>query len=238
MNPRSPSRGKLDAVGAFAVALFVVGPALAWLRVVPALMGFALFAVGGLAAIVVTLIALVSLARGRGMGPARAAALLAAIVFVVAASAGAGAPRINDFTTDLDDPPAYRQAALDPANAGRDLAYPPAFAADQRACCGDLRPARLAIAPDAAFARARSTSEAMPGWTIVLADPASGTIEAVATSRLFGFRDDVVIRVRSDGDGSRVDVRSKSRDGKGDMGANADRIRAFVSALEASATAG
>jgi uncharacterized protein (DUF1499 family) len=73
----------------------------------------------------------------------------------------------------------------------------------------------------------------MPTWVITAEDPAGGTIEAVVTSRLFGFQDDVVIRVRPDGTGaSRVDMRSKSRDGKGDLGANASRIRAYVSALE------
>ena len=74
----------------------------------------------------------------------------------------------------------------------------------------------------------------MPAWTITAADDASGTIEAVATTRLFGFQDDIAIRVRADGAGaSRVDVRSKSRDGKGDLGTNAARIRAYVTALEA-----
>jgi uncharacterized protein (DUF1499 family) len=73
----------------------------------------------------------------------------------------------------------------------------------------------------------------MPSWTITQADPGAGTIEAVATTRVFGFQDDIVIRVRPDGDGaSRVDMRSKSRDGQGDIGTNAARIRAFVGNLE------
>ena len=60
-----------------------------------------------------------------------------------------------------------------------------------------------------------------------------GELEATSTSRLFRFVDDVVVRVRSDGAGSRVDVRSKSRDGKGDFGVNAERIRAFRARLNA-----
>jgi uncharacterized protein (DUF1499 family) len=57
----------------------------------------------------------------------------------------------------------------------------------------------------------------------------------MATSRLFGFHDDIAIRVRPEADGtSRIDVRSKSRDGQGDLGVNAARIRTFVAALEAS----
>ena len=67
----------------------------------------------------------------------------------------------------------------------------------------------------------------MPAWRITSADPDS--FEAIATSRLFGFQDDIVIRVRADATGtSRVDMRSKSRDGKGDRGVNAARIRAYM----------
>ena len=52
--------------------------------------------------------------------------------------------------------------------------------------------------------------------------------EAAVTSPTFLFVDDIVVRVRPEGDGSRIDVRSKSRDGKGDLGMNAKRIRAFA----------
>jgi uncharacterized protein (DUF1499 family) len=65
----------------------------------------------------------------------------------------------------------------------------------------------------------------------VAVDPAAGTLEANETTRLFHFVDDVVVRVRPSDGGSVVDVRSKSRDGRGDMGVNAKRIRAFRDAL-------
>jgi uncharacterized protein (DUF1499 family) len=67
----------------------------------------------------------------------------------------------------------------------------------------------------------------------VAADAREGRIEATDTTRWFGFKDDVVIRVRPDAAGSRVDVRSKSRVGRGDAGANAARIRRFRSELQA-----
>jgi uncharacterized protein (DUF1499 family) len=76
----------------------------------------------------------------------------------------------------------------------------------------------------------------MPRWTVTRSDPQAGELEAVAESVVFGFKDDVIVRVRPDpAGGSRVDVRSKSRDGKGDLGANAARIRAYLAALTASA---
>jgi uncharacterized protein (DUF1499 family) len=61
-------------------------------------------------------------------------------------------------------------------------------------------------------------------WEIVAADSTSGRIEATATTRWFGFKDDVVVRIRAEADGSRVDVRSVSRVGRSDVGANAARI--------------
>jgi uncharacterized protein (DUF1499 family) len=69
------------------------------------------------------------------------------------------------------------------------------------------------------------------GWEIVAADAAAGRIEATDTTFWFGFKDDVVIRVEADGAGSRIDVRSVSRVGVGDVGANARRIRAYLRAL-------
>jgi uncharacterized protein (DUF1499 family) len=71
------------------------------------------------------------------------------------------------------------------------------------------------------------------GWRIVAAVPEEGRIEATATTPLLRFKDDVVIRVTSRGNGSRIDMRSKSRLGKSDLGANAKRIRAYFRALSA-----
>ena len=225
-----------STLGLISAAAFVLGPVLAWLRIVPGLVGFVLFALGGLVALVVGIVSLVSAARGRGLQAGGAAALVCALLFVAIVVRSGGAPRINDFTTDPADPPPFRHAATLPPNAGRDMGYPPAFAAVQQECCADLHPARLPVPPAEAFARARAVAGRMPAWTVTDADPGTGTIEAIATTRLFGFHDDIAIRVRPDGaQGSRVDIRSKSRDGKGDIGANAARIRTFIGELEGSA---
>jgi uncharacterized protein (DUF1499 family) len=69
------------------------------------------------------------------------------------------------------------------------------------------------------------------GWRIVATDGIEGRIEATATTAWFGFQDDVVIRVQPAGQGSRVDIRSASRVGRSDVGANAKRIREFLSKL-------
>jgi uncharacterized protein (DUF1499 family) len=220
-----------NVLGLVAAAAFVLGPALATLQLVPPLAGFGLFALGGLLALVVGTVSLVQALRGRGLGAGGAAALAAALVFLGAAASGAGAPRINDFTTDLADPPAFKHAATLPPNQGRDLGYPPAFADVQRACCPDLKPAVIPGGRDA-LTQARDVAAKMPSWQVTAFDAQTGTIEAVCTSRLFHFQDDIVIRVRPQADGSsRIDMRSKSRDGQGDMGVNARRIRNYMAAV-------
>ena len=222
----------MGSIGLIAGVAFVVGPLLAWLGVLPPFGGFLVFALGGLLAVIAGVAAIVRLVRGRGLGLGGAAAIAASIAFILIAMRSAGAPRINDYTTDLADPPVFRDAAALPTNARRDMTYPAAFVPIQKACCGDLHPAHLALPPAAAFTRAQSIAARMPAWTVTRSDPTAGVIEAVATSKLFHFQDDIVIRVRPDADGSRVDVRSKSRDGQGDLGVNAARIRAYVAELE------
>jgi uncharacterized protein (DUF1499 family) len=90
----------------------------------------------------------------------------------------------------------------------------------------------LTLDSSAAFQRAQEAVDAL-GWEVVTVEPQSGILEATETTAFFGFEDDVVIRVRSGEPGtSRIDVRSKSRVGRSDVGANAARIRRFVAALE------
>ena len=221
-----------NRLGTIAAVLVVGGPALAWFQVVPPIVGFVLYALGGLTAVSIGLFSVIRALRGRGMALGGVLAIAAAVLFVVVIVRRGNAPRINDFTTDPADPPTFVNAGTLPGNVGRDMSYPPGFADIQRQCCSDLAPAHLKVPPPAALASVQQAAAKMPDWTVTKVDPAAGTLEAVATSRLFHFQDDVVVRVRPEGDGaSRVDVRSKSRVGKGDLGANAARIRLFMAAL-------
>ena len=70
------------------------------------------------------------------------------------------------------------------------------------------------------------------GWEIVASNAAIGVIEATATTTLFGFKDDVIIRLTAANGGTRVDMRSASRAGVSDLGANAARIEAYFAALK------
>jgi uncharacterized protein (DUF1499 family) len=188
-------------------------------------------AYGGVAAAVLSLIALV-LGGRRGLAALALVFALAAFLppFLFRRSAQS-VPPIHDVTTDTDNPPPFvavlehRQGASNPAEYGG-----PEIAAQQRKGYPDLRPVTLADPPARAFERALEAARGQ-GWEIVAAVPAEGRIEATDTTRWFGFKDDVVVRVKPEGTGSRVDVRSLSRVGKSDVGKNASRIRAYLRAL-------
>ena len=140
-------------------------------------------------------------------------------------------PAISDITTDTAAPPPLVATAQLRRGAPNPPAYPKENAALQRAAFPDIEPVLLAVAPAEAFARVGRVATGL-GWEIVARVPAEGRLEAVVTSPWFGFRDDVVVRVRPQGTGSRVDIRSKSRNGEADLGGNVDRVRAFLARLK------
>ncbi|HEX6266999.1 MAG TPA: DUF1499 domain-containing protein, partial [Burkholderiales bacterium] len=150
---------------------------------------------------------------------ARSMALLGALALGVAAAAiplelqrrARAVPPINDISTAGDTAPATAE--------------------QQRRAYPDIQPLVIQMPAQEAFAKARAAAQQM-GWEIVSADPAAGRIEAVASTFWFGFRDDVTVRVTPQGAASRIDVRSKSRVGRGDAGTNARRIRAYLKRLE------
>ena len=136
-------------------------------------------------------------------------------------------PPINDISTDTDDPPVFWFTAT-PSD------YPADNVAPQRAAYPEVRPLEMPLPLDKAFTAALSLVEAR-GWEVLSDDPAERQIEAIARSRLFGFADEVAIRVTGTDSGSRIDMRSRSRLGQIDRGANARRIDAFLSDLHLSA---
>ena len=145
-------------------------------------------------------------------------------------------PPIHDISTDTRDPPAFVAVLPLRADATNPAAYGgPEIAQAQAEAYPDLRTLQLELPPQQAFERALAAARET-GWEIVAAEPASGRIEATATTLWFGFKDDVVIRIRPGANGSRIDVRSASRVGKGDAGANAERIRAYLERLGGSHT--
>jgi len=240
-------RSRLAVVSGFfgALGVFdaVLGPVLIHLGALRPFAGFLFFASGLLFAVLGLLLSPFALratraASGRsGRGLAWLGLCCGAVLLIGVAAARQGAsdlPRINDITTDLADPPAFAgdpAVADDPGSAGRDMAYPAAFVPLVKAAYSDLAPIRVSSDSGRALAHAEQTARALE-WEVVAVDSAAGTVLARETSKLFRFVDDVVVRVRpADGGGAIVDVRSKSRVGQGDLGANAARIRRFAEEL-------
>ncbi|GAB4119159.1 MAG: hypothetical protein Tsb0027_13150 [Wenzhouxiangellaceae bacterium] len=161
--------------------------------------------------------------------------LLAAVLFlpIQQALVARSVPGIHDISTDLTDPPRFSAAMV---VARKDASNPPEYpgtetAQQQQQAYPHIQPLRLAADRSTVFAQARELVAAN-GWQLVQANPDRGIIEASDTSWWFGFVDDVIIRIQSDGSGSLVDMRSKSRIGRSDIGANAARIDSFLQQLQ------
>jgi len=144
-------------------------------------------------------------------------------------------PPIHDISTDLDNPPAFVAIAPLRANAPNPVDYAGEDTArQQREAYPDVQPLILEQPMGQVF-NAVQASVADLGWEPVAAERQgdSARVEATDTTLWFGFKDDVVIRLQPQGKAIRVDVRSKSRVGKSDVGANAARIKRFFEQLKA-----
>jgi uncharacterized protein DUF1499 len=140
-------------------------------------------------------------------------------------------PAIHDVSTDTDDPPHFNAVLPLRKDAPNAAGYGgPDIAAQQHAAYPDVGSLLMHMPSHQAFTKALHAAEAM-GWEIVAADPVEGRLEATDTTFWFGFKDDIVVRISSQPDGSRVDVRSVSRVGRSDVGTNARRIREFLRRL-------
>lgn len=147
-------------------------------------------------------------------------------------------PPIHDISTDTANPPpfvALRETRLASPN-GADYGGP-RTAALQAEAYPDIATASLPLPPEQAFVAAVAAADAL-GWQVIAAEPRAGRLEATDTTFWFGFKDDVVVRIIPEPGGSRIDVRSASRVGQSDVGANARRIRRFLERMEARPAAG
>ncbi|HEY5616920.1 MAG TPA: DUF1499 domain-containing protein [Vicinamibacterales bacterium] len=142
-------------------------------------------------------------------------------------------PPIHDITTDLENPPVFDAVVPLRGDDPNSLERPSELTELQRAGYPDLVPITLPIPLEQAFSRALVAAQ-QDGWEIVTADKGSGRIEATDTTRWFGFKDDIVVRLTPWGAGTRVDVRSVSRVGRSDTGTNARRIRRYLGRLQSS----
>jgi hypothetical protein len=233
------------AVIAFFVAvtaLVLVGMAGPLFRfgVLPLVAAFAVLGVGALLGIAAATVGLsvAGAALGRGQPLPQAAAgtvVIGLIAFAFPFSrvfAAATRPPIHDISTDVNDPPAFTALLRLRQHAANSLEFSDAAAAQQRRAYPDITSVRTPGPADVVFARALRAARG-EGWEVVDADQREGRIEATDTTRWFGFKDDIVVRLTPEGAHTRVDVRSVSRVGRGDLGMNAARIRRYLARLRA-----
>jgi uncharacterized protein (DUF1499 family) len=224
----------LTLIGA---ALLLVGPLGTRVGLWSFIIGFLMLALSVLLALVGASLALVGGVK-TGQWLLASTAIMVGLGVVAVPSAfivsARGKPAIHDITTDTDNPPAF--VAILPLRAG--APNPPEYAGaevagQQRSAYPDIHPLVVRASAGETFDRALGAVRDL-GWDVVASDRSAGRIEAVDTTFWFGFKDDVVIRVAdtpSDG-GTRVDVRSKSRVGVGDLGTNAGRVRELLRRLQ------
>ena len=212
------------------------------LEIKPAIATFAgALAIAGIALLLALAALVVIWMEGlAGMGAALAAMGLSLALLAYPAYLGIRAyklPLIYDITTDPLDPPRYEALARVRPRDANPVAYAGLYAAEQqRRSYPDIGPLTVNASPQATY-DAAYTVVTKRKWLIVDARaPQSarreGRIEAVARTPIMGFRDDVIVRVRADGDGTRIDIRSSSRYGSFDFGTNAARIRSLMNEID------
>ena len=212
------------------------------LEIQPALVTFA----GALAiAVLALLVAFAALAviwmEGlAGIGAALSAIAISLMLLAYPAYLGLKAyrlPWIYDITTDPIDPPRYEALArLRPRDANP-VTYAGLYAAEQqRTAYPDIGPLGTNATAQAAYDAVLAVVNKRR-WRVVdartpQAGRREGRIEAVARTPIMGFRDDVVVRIRPEPDGARIDARSSSRYGSFDFGTNAARLRSLINEIE------
>ncbi|MBH0004516.1 DUF1499 domain-containing protein [Pseudoalteromonas sp. SWYJZ12] len=142
-----------------------------------------------------------------------------------------GVPAIHDISTDLVNPPKFVAIAPLRANASNPVEYAgEETAVQQRKAYPEL--VTLSFAESKADLMTASEQAVKNlGFALVSANTATGIVEATDTTTWFGFKDDVVIRIKDEGSQRFVDIRSKSRVGRSDLGKNAERIHSIINEL-------
>ncbi len=214
------------------------------------LLGAALGLLAVLLALIVAVPTLLVSLIGRRRNPVRSsltAVVIAAVALAVpylAVGGRMGSAPIHDVTTDTDNPPEFvdilprrigansvnYEEKIVPGNGPGGVNAGKHYREIQAEAYPSLKPVILDASPERAFEQALAAAQAQ-GWEIVAIAPEEGRIEATDTTFWFGFKDDVVIRLTPEEGGTKLDIRSSSRVGMGDVGTNAKRISDYIDSL-------
>ena len=228
---------KLALIGAMLLVVAVIGHRLGVIDFRIALFGLVGGAALGMLAAFAGVIGMIVARKEKAHGTSSAwfgliLGLLVTSPVLLTIYAASSVPPIHDITTDLQNPPEFvtmlveRSASDNPL----DRKNPTDLATLQQTAYPGLVPVLINQDASQVFDQVHSLVT-VRGWEIVAASAQQGRIEATATTPIMGFKDDVVIRVRDEAGGTMVDMRSVSRVGQSDLGANAKRIEAFMADL-------
>ncbi len=171
-----------------------------------------------------------------------AVSILPMVMIVPNILKGTSVPAIHDITTDTSSPPVFHvivnqrlvgakeEAIVNDLTYGAGFENPSMLAKLQQEAYPEIQTLELNSDVMSVVAVTSKILEES-GMEVVNIDPELGIVEATATTFWFGFKDDVVVRIRPTRSGSKVDVRSVSRVGQSDLGANAARIMGILTAL-------
>jgi Protein of unknown function (DUF1499) len=248
----APMAGASRLVAVFALYVVAISALLLRFGLVEFWPGVAALASGWVLAILAILLALLAFVRiwrwaGPGGGKAFLGFALGALLVLPPAVYGAralGSPRLNDVTTDSIDPPSFTVAKFDRGPDANPVAYDRAMAARQKEDYPKIYPLIVDAPPDEVHKLIIALVKERH-WRIVASMPLSmpategrapvrfpvGRIEAVDRSLVLGLEDDIAIRIREQDGRTRIDMRSASRYGTLDFGANAERVTTFLEEL-------
>lgn len=231
-----PTPRLINWLGYFAITLLLALPvAVLTVRSGAWQQGLMLYAIGCLGSALILLLALLLLllpryAPWRKAIGGRTLLALPGSLLLLSILGSSDKPGIHDISTDLQDPPVFTAAQQQRGPASNSLETAPETLAIQAEAYPELQTLISELSYEEMFDRAVKTASDM-GWDIYLQDRNAGIIEAVDTTAVMNFKDDIVIRLRTGAAGTLVDLRSVSRVGVGDVGANAARIDAFLERL-------
>ncbi|ASM49254.1 hypothetical protein PESP_a1095 [Pseudoalteromonas espejiana DSM 9414] len=196
--------------------------------------GFKFGVYAGGAALVLLIVQVIFMRKTVTLGSALMALVFAAIAIAMPLSMMSKAksvPAIHDISTDLVNPPKFVAIAPLRADASNPVEYAgEEIATQQRKAYPELKTLSYAQSKTDLLA---ATEQAITnlGFELVNVNAATGIVEATDTTTWFGFKDDVVVRINDEGSQRFVDIRSKSRVGRSDLGKNAERINALINEI-------
>jgi len=199
-----------------------------------------LFAYGAKAGMVASVLGLIALIGNKLITDSKSKVALLGLIGLLTGLVATGLPMafkrkaaahpLHDITTNTTNPPSFQAILPLRANAPNPPEYDASIANRSQQLYPELKTLISSASKEALFKQALASVK-KTDWVLVNENSQQGIIEATDTTFWYGFKDDIVIRIQATNNGSALDIRSKSRIGGSDVGANSERIIKFLENL-------